>query len=316
MEHPTDLTTEVPTENFRLQAKKILLTYKTHIPKEDLARFIDAKFKCDCDVKICHETSQDGYAHTHCAVKVPKKPNITDCRRFDWEDKTDGPIHPNIRVPRDASHWRAIVKYLDKQDKEVFGELPIEFTAEEKFQEAVEFVRTCQTWEEVMSAPMSILQTVSSKMSFFQSFHQCKGQGRSYRSEYKLEDFKLDALDLTKAVLLSGMSHAGKTEFALAHFSNPLLVRAKDDLLELNGLHTGIVFDDMCFSNWPVEAVIHLLDMKKTTSIQCRYRNVRIPRDMPRIFTHNAYPFPEAFGQQKVAIDSRLTVVEIKEPTY
>lgn len=315
MEHPTDLTTEVPEAGFRLQAKKFLLTYKTHIDKGELAHFVDVKMKCTCEVKICHETSEDGYEHTHCAVKCPKKPNITDCRRFDWGEGDDV-IHPNIRLPRDAAHWRAIVKYLDKQDDAVYGELPIEYSSEEKFQEAVEYVKSCETWNQVMDAPLNILQTVSSKLAFFQQFHQFKGKGRSYKSDYSLETFKLPAQDLSTAVLLTGISNAGKTEYALAHFSNPLLVRAKDDLLELKTSHDGIVFDDMCFRQWPVEAIIHLLDMSKHTSIQCRYRNVRIPQGMPRVFTHNDFPFPEAYGDQRLAVTRRLRVVRISEPTY
>ena len=312
------MTSEVPTENFRLQAKKFLLTYKTHVPKGELAHFIDTKMKCPCDVKICHETSEDGYRHTHCAVKVPKKPNVTDCRRFDWPVEGEEAIHPNIRLPKDAKHWRAIVKYLDKQDEEVYGDLPIEYSSEEKFVEAVEYVKTCKTWRECLQAPPTVLQTISSKFGFFQNYHQLMGQGRSYKSKYPLSSFKLPAQDLSKALLLTGLSNAGKTQFALAHFNEPLQVKNLDDLLEYQeGRHDGIVFDDMSFTHWQVEYVLAMLTIDEPTSIKCRYRNVRLPVGLPRIFTHNENPFPIPEGPDQVtALNRRLNRVYIDTPTY
>lgn len=117
-----------------------------------------------------------------------------------------------------------------------------------------------------------------------------------------------------KSIFLHGPSAVGKTHFALAHFSKPLLVSDIDDLKKFNAhLHDGIVFDDMSFLHVPVEKVIHLVDQDFTRSIRCRHANASIPANTMKIFTHNtanpffsdtgAYP-PDA--QQKIAIMRRL----------
>lgn len=92
----------------------------------------------------------------------------------------------------------------------------------------------------------------------------------------------------SKPILLYGESGTGKTQFALAHFKTPLLVRHMDALAEFNSkVHDGIVFDDMSFLHMPVEARIHLLDMEEFSDIHIRYRTARIPAHTPRFFTHN-----------------------------
>ena len=68
-----------------------------------------------------------------------------------------------------------------------------------------------------------------------------------------------------------------------------------DDLKDLSLRNDGIVFDQMCFThphdrnklNLTGDEIIKLLDMEVSRSISARYRNARIPRDMPRIFITN-----------------------------
>ncbi len=106
---------------------------------------------------------------------------------------------------------------------------------------------------------------------------------------YALSAFTHDPLPVfTKPQLLYGDSGTGKTSFALAHFTNPLLVRHVDDLRAyLPHVHDGLVFDDMAFLQIPIEARIHLLDWEYPAPVHLRYSNVVIPARTPRIFTHN-----------------------------
>jgi len=90
-----------------------------------------------------------------------------------------------------------------------------------------------------------------------------------------------------KAVLLWGPSNTGKTSYALAHFKKPLLVSHVDVLKTLSPDNDGIVFDDMSFRHWPVEAVIHLLDYDLPRDINVRYGTVNIPKEIQKVFTHN-----------------------------
>lgn len=130
----------------------------------------------------------------------------------------------------------------------------------------------------------------------------------SYR--YSLDDFVVPPMDLTKANLLVGPSGIGKTEFALAHFKNPLMVTHMDHLRVFDkGTHDGIVFDDMAFAHLPPETLIHLTDMEHGRQIHCRYEPAFIPARIPRVFTTNNYSsvvssnFPE---EQLPAVERRL----------
>ncbi len=110
----------------------------------------------------------------------------------------------------------------------------------------------------------------------------------TFTPEHSLEEFRLQPLELTQSQLIFGASAIGKTQFALAHFRNPLICRHVDDLRSfVPSAHDGLVFDDMCFLHLPVESRIHLVDMDLPCPVHLRYNNVIIPPRTPRIFTHN-----------------------------
>lgn len=137
--------------------------------------------------------------------------------------------------------------------------------------------------------------------------------------KYELEKFACAPLELTRATLLWGPSAVGKTQFALAHFGNPLFVSHIDDLKQLNADHDGVVFDDMSFRHWPIEAVIHLLDIEVDRTINVRYGTVRIPAYTIKIFTHNTEnPFynHDANEEQKEAVNRRLQRVQVLNKLY
>lgn len=136
-------------------------------------------------------------------------------------------------------------------------------------------------------------------------------------AKYTLADFDHPPLDLSKTVVLYGPTGIGKTEFALAHFKSPLLVRHLDRLSDLDPTtHDGIVFDDMSFTHFPVESRIHLCDMDRPSDIHIRYVIAHIPAGMKRIFTHNTgdvftkadQDMPES---QTAAISRRVNYVRV-----
>ena len=144
------------------------------------------------------------------------------------------------------------------------------------------------------------------------------------RSPYQLSDFfNMPPLDLSRAVVIQGASHIGKTHFALAHFTYPLLVSELDDLKKISLRTDGIVFDQMCFThphdrkelNFNADQAIRLLDIELSRSIGARYSNARIPKGMPRIFTTNRHVsngqhiFARGCNaEEQEGIDSRLDV--------
>lgn len=108
---------------------------------------------------------------------------------------------------------------------------------------------------------------------------------------YKLEDFEWEPITAwSKTVILIGDAGIGKTEFAKAHFKNPLFISHMDQLAEFNSDHDGIIFDDMDFNHYPRTAQIHLCDTANTRHIHIRYCTGRIPANTKRIITCNKMP--------------------------
>lgn len=132
---------------------------------------------------------------------------------------------------------------------------------------------------------------------------------------FGLEKFGMAELNLDKAVLLWGETNTGKTNFALAHFKQPLLVRHLDELANLSTENDGVVFDDLEFNHCPFSQVLNLLDMDYDGQVHIRYQVATIPAKMKRIFTsNNEDPF---YGDkhsvaQKEAIDRRIRKIKIE----
>jgi len=136
-----------------------------------------------------------------------------------------------------------------------------------------------------------------------------------FTAKFKLTDFLIQPLILIKPVLLYGESNTGKTSFAVAHFKNPLVVSHIDKLKLLSPDNDAIVFDDMSFTHWPAEAVIHLLDIDFERDINVRYGTVTIPANTIKVFTHNnKNPFyKEEIQQVQIdAIERRFQRVHVQ----
>lgn len=115
------------------------------------------------------------------------------------------------------------------------------------------------------------------------------------------------------AVIFTGPSGIGKTQYAIHHFARPLVISHIDDLKKLCPDHDGIVFDDMIFTHWPPNACIHLCDLELTRAINVKYGTVEIPAGMHRIFTTNR-DFRNLFSEaaqegEWLAIERRCHVV-------
>lgn len=142
-----------------------------------------------------------------------------------------------------------------------------------------------------------------------------------YVHTYELGMFKAAPIEWNnKAILLWGATNTGKTQFALANFKNPLLVRHLDKLSELTSDHDGIVFDDIDLKNRPPNSVIHLLDWDLESSIHIRYKVATIPRQMKKIFTSNLenpfYIVAETDTEIANAIERRIEKHEINLPLF
>lgn len=95
--------------NFRLCAKSVHLTYKTHLKVEEIV----FKTKKEFFFKAFHETGKTGYLHTHVVCYCPKKFDTKDERFFDINN-----IHPHIKRIYTKLHWERAVAYDQASKKE------------------------------------------------------------------------------------------------------------------------------------------------------------------------------------------------------
>lgn len=137
------------------------------------------------------------------------------------------------------------------------------------------------------------------------------------RPKYKLSDFlPWQPVELEgTAHVWYGAPHCGKTQFALAHFKRPLLVRHMDTLKRFRcHYHDGIVFDDMSFTHWHVTQQIALLDWEEDSDVHARYECAYIPAGTIKIFTcndPNIFNLDPAFGALR-----RITFKEFEPRSY
>ena len=107
---------EVKDDNFRLANKWLLLTYKTHIPKDDYIKWIKKKHE-DIDwIRLAHESADEKapYIHTHVVLMSGLKIfKTTSCRFFDYKN-----IHPHIRKLTCPKAFNDAKIYIAKEDKQ------------------------------------------------------------------------------------------------------------------------------------------------------------------------------------------------------
>lgn len=91
-----------------------------------------------------------------------------------------------------------------------------------------------------------------------------------------------------RTVILWGPSGVGKTCYARALLPRALFVTHMDDLTKYDeGVHDGIIFDDISIQHLPREAQIQILDFEQPRSIHVRYTTAYIPPETKKIFTTN-----------------------------
>jgi len=91
-----------------------------------------------------------------------------------------------------------------------------------------------------------------------------------------------------RAIVLTGKPGTGKTNYAIAHFENPWVVRNFKELKKFRPkLHDGIIFDDMSFTHLPRGVQAHLLDWEISREIRVPYGIMEIPRCTKKIFITN-----------------------------
>lgn len=104
---------EIDPNKFRLQCKKLMLTYKGHLVKNEYIKWLNLKREL-VHCWIAHETgdTHNPYEHSHILLEFKEAPNWTGPRCLDFCD-----VHPNIKKVITKKHWENCVTYMVKEDK-------------------------------------------------------------------------------------------------------------------------------------------------------------------------------------------------------
>lgn len=117
--------TEENIKKFKLQNKKLLLTYPNYINKKELYEYFIVNIAPLKAYKIANELYKekdingDDKYHTHFLLEFDKKPCIKNCNKFDYNG-----LHPNIRFC-DNNHFKNCIAYLDKDDESPYTNITL-----------------------------------------------------------------------------------------------------------------------------------------------------------------------------------------------
>jgi len=279
------------SKNFTLQNKRVHLAYKTHLTQEQVDTILDKVSKWEVRKhSYCHETGKHdeeeiAYPHTHLLICCKQAIKTANARFFD----IDG-IHPNIQKVNDDKHENTV--YTKYHHKEGILCVQVDLFPPNK---PGDLKRTIAESSDLFDCVEKLGITVKSVLDV-----QCLRQAialetQTYEHKHTHEEFNQPVIKEFTMMYIDGPSQMGKTQWALRHFENPLLVRCMDQLRKFKeGVHDGIVFDDMSFAHIPREACIHMVDWDEASDIHARYEDAHIPKYTRKIFTSNK-EFTEAF---------------------
>lgn len=279
--------------------------------------------------------------HFHAYFKFGKKVAVPDRKRtaiFDLQSQRDGRVlHPELEPVKDwAGDRERVVRYFMKDGKYVSElETPLvddpqrdtpasddEASSDDDEQAGPPAWATMLNKASTTREGMELLMERAPHIYYLSGSRiepmLAKRVGVREPKLFSLADFNRQPLDLDLPVVLHGDTECGKTEFALAHFDHPLVVRRRDDLKRISGPTDGIIFDDVSFRDWSAEDALSLLNYDKPRSLPARYADAFVDADIPLIFTTNRRPkkiFPRADNaRQRRALARRYRAVEITAP--
>lgn len=293
-----------PPKPYRANRRRFFLTYSKcgQLTREKVLQHLET-FGLISRYLIASENHKDGTPHIHAFIEYEKKQDFKNSR---WADVDD--VHPNDGGNPKSDF--AVARYCAKDGNYItnyweFDPFALAISAP-TYTEGISIIKQKRPREYLIHGD-SIERNLK------------KTKTVPTVSKFKPSDFNMPLQDLSLPLLIYGPTACGKTNFALAHFNNPLLVRHVDDIKKFNPDYDGIVFDDLCTTHWPPNTVIHFLDMDFDAPVHCRYGNATIPAGTKRIFTYNNYNpfFGDNFPQEQIqACMRRYRSVEIKKPLF
>nr|UBJ25954.1 replication-associated protein [Giant panda associated circular DNA virus] len=137
---------------------------------------------------------------------------------------------------------------------------------------------------------------------------------------YKMESFiRKPIRDFTKTVVIVGPTGMGKTQYSLAHFEHPLLVRDKNDYARYSRKTDGIVFDDLAFVSWNPMTFLHMVENETPITQDVKFGHVRIRARIPKIICVNSTELlwpKDIMKETKDACLRRMVIFYVQTPLF
>lgn len=304
-------------KSFRFAAKQVFLTYAQcgELTKEDVLFTISERYAV-AKYSLGEETHKDEGRHIHAYFEFKRKLDVKSADCFDVNEG-DEQYHPNIKnVSRGRANVEKVLEYISKEDLTPLTNIEPNLTWAEIREEA----KTANEYLTLVEKyyPRDAALAWDRLESYAQKRYNTTDPNT-------IEDFEphegwecpTDLLNLEfedrKSIVIVGPAGCGKTTWAKKVALKPILfISHMDGLRKLDATHKSIIFDDMDFKHYPLQAQKHLLDQENPREIHIRYRTAVIPAGMQKIFTANSYPFfDEREDEHFKAIRRRMQLVEL-----
>lgn len=183
----------VSQSNFRLQNKFVMLTYKTHLDKNNflgwLEELISPTYKLK-SAEIAHETGDENcpYEHTHVVIEFNKALQTRNCRKFDYEN-----IHPHIQPIKGRSGFKKALGYISKEDPEC------EHLRDQDFSNVVIDIWKCESIHDVLLKCKQPSDVIPYLKLFEHKFESLRDEEYKKKiSNLTLRDYQQEWLDTLK----------------------------------------------------------------------------------------------------------------------
>lgn len=274
---------------FRVCANHFRITYSQANDPRVTKETIYNKWKDERNLKyicVAKELHQDEGIHYHVHLHYDPRKDVRNEKYYD----IPGIPHPNVQKADNPGGWNRYVKedgdYLEntpfqEEEEDNLYNLARSKGREEYFEycrkKKIQFQYAAEAWNysHIVDSTIEPESAIQGNYNHMLNWYECPIQN--------------------KATVIIGETGIGKTVYAKTKSTKPaLFISHMDDLKRFDPRrHKSIIFDDMCFTHFPVTGQIHLVDLFEPRSIHIRYGTVQIPAGVERWFTCNKFPFDE-----------------------